>query len=142
MIEPTYQYDAFISYSSNDRAWVSAFCQRLEEAGLAIWRDEPAIGWGEAIRPAIRKGIRTSRHWIFAMSPDSVASGWVALELLIATYGDPANRSRRMLPLKIRDCQVPEDIEPFKYLDVCRPNDLERQWPLIIATLKPGANTS
>ena len=139
MTDSDFRYDAFISYSAVDRAWVMRFCDRLEAAGLAIWRDETAIGWGEAIRPAIRRGIRTSRHWIFAMSPDSVASGWVELEKLIATFGDPANRSRRMLPLLIRDCRVPDDIKPFKYLDARETNSLDDLMPTILATLKPGA---
>lgn len=139
MNDSDYRYDAFISYSTNDKAWVSAFCKRLEAAGLSIWRDETAIAWGEAIRPAILKGLRTSRRWIIALSPDSLESGWVELEQLIATLPDPANREQRMLPLVIRDCQVPDDIKPFKYLDVRRPEDLARHLPEIIAALKQEA---
>lgn len=141
----SYPYDAFISHSSADKAWVRGFVKQLREAGIRVWFDEDDLKWGEAIRKGVQRGIEESRHLVLVMSPASVGggedpqgSGWVTLEHYISGNFDPANQSRRLLPLLLSDCTIPSDIKPFRYLDVRTSEGIERHWPTIVGELGGG----
>ena len=54
---------------------------------------------------------------IFVMSPDSVTADWPTLEIDAATFQDPVNKHRRLIPLLLSDCQIPLLIQPYLYID-------------------------
>ena len=53
-------------------------------------------------------------------------------------YGhDPANRDRRLLPLRLDDCQIPAKLRRLKYIDWRAESN--SAWQELLATLQPGA---
>jgi tetratricopeptide (TPR) repeat protein len=73
--------DAFISYTSNDRAHAESACSALEAAGLSCWiapRDiHPGTMWADAIMDA----IATSQVMVLVFSAAANGSGQVLREL-------------------------------------------------------------
>lgn len=145
-IDGDHPWDAFISYSSQDRPWVDDFVRRLKERGVRVWYDIERIDWGAPVRLSIVEGVVSSRHVILVMTPSSVGtrdrggSAWVGLEHLVAGHLDPANTARRLLPLKLIDCEVPLDLKPLHAIDLTEDGALDRELDRIVDALRaaPG----
>ncbi len=54
---------------------------------------------------------------LLCVSPHALASGWVALERSTAIHRDPANEGRRFIPLLLSDCDLPDTLRRYKYVD-------------------------
>ena len=100
-------YDAFISYSYADAAWVTGFAGQLADEGLHVARDEVFLRLGDDVVHGIEQAIRDSAHGILVFSRASVSSGWVRQE-----YSAMMRRSvedgRRFIPVVIGDVELPE----------------------------------
>ena len=55
--ENQFQFDAFISYSSKDKAVVRELAARLEKDGVRVWLDEEQIKPGDSIPANSEKGL-------------------------------------------------------------------------------------
>lgn len=75
------KYDAFISSSSQDRAWVRDLANALKAQGITVWYDETQIKPGELLLERLREGLDESRNFIFVLNKDAAKSHWVAFEL-------------------------------------------------------------
>jgi hypothetical protein len=51
------------------------------------------------------------------MSENAFGSGWVELERATPMFRIPENTSRRFIPLMLSDCDVPDIIRRYKYVD-------------------------
>ncbi len=114
---PNYDHDVFLSHHSSDKPVVRALAGRLRDAGFKVWFDEWSIAPGEDINLAIEKGLEQSRCVVLAMSQAAFESDWVSAERSTAAFRDPTNKERRFLPLLLEDCEIPETVQRFKYLD-------------------------
>ena len=54
---------------------------------------------------------------VLCLSPNALASGWVALERSTAIHRDPSNEGRRFIPLLLADCDLPDTLRRYKYVD-------------------------
>lgn len=125
---PTYQYDAFISYSRQDKAWVHGdLLPRLEQAGLTICIDTRDFDIGVPSLVNMENAVQRSRKTLLVLTPDWVASQWTDFEALLIQTKDPVGRGRRMLPLMVRDCELPDRLSIFTYLDLRNPADFDFQ---------------
>lgn len=71
----------FISHSSHDK-WVARQMSRLlERAGHKTFLDEKDIKTGDVIGSALLKNLRDSDHLLLLISPASLTSQWVFMEL-------------------------------------------------------------
>ena len=52
---------------------------------------------------------------LLCISPNALASGWVALERSTAVHRDPSKRPPLTAPLA--DCDLPDTLRRYKYLD-------------------------
>jgi WD40 repeat protein len=81
---PGVSLDVFISYSRQD----SDFARRLNEAlqiqGKRTWFDQESIASGVDFQQEIHRGIETSDHFLFVISPRSIASPYCADEVEFA----------------------------------------------------------
>ncbi|HXU33357.1 MAG TPA: toll/interleukin-1 receptor domain-containing protein [Thermoanaerobaculia bacterium] len=71
----------FLSYSHEDREWVKAFAEALEERGLPLWYDEKEIKAGDNIADAVESALRESEAVIFVLNDQSVLSPNLYFEL-------------------------------------------------------------
>jgi len=112
-----FEYDVFLSYSSKDKEKVHALAERLKKDGLRVWLDAWAIRPGDSIPLKIQQGLEQSRVLLMCMSPAYFASDWGRMEHLTILFRDPTNAQRRFIPLLIAECQPPDIIAQFAYID-------------------------
>jgi hypothetical protein len=96
---------------------VRRLAQRLKEAGLRVWFDEWNVRTGDIIALKLDEGLQQFRVLLLCISPSALASGWVALERSTAIDRDPANEGRRFIPLLLADCELPDTLRRYKYVD-------------------------
>lgn len=113
----SFEYDVFISHSSKDNPIVIDLAQRLKNDGLRVWLDQWEIKPGDLIGQRIEEGLRKSRTLVLVMSKSAFASDWVTLERQTLLFRDPTNRQRRFIPMLIEDCEIPDLIAQFAYID-------------------------
>ena len=88
-------YDAFISYSHQDREFALRLRNALTSRGKTVWLDEAAIHGGADWHAALLRAIERSYVFVFLVSPASVASEQCAAEV------DHAVRlGKRILPVR------------------------------------------
>ncbi|MCL4860872.1 MAG: TIR domain-containing protein [Caldilineaceae bacterium] len=134
-----YPYDVFISYSSQDQAWVRGeLLTRLEEAGLKVCIDFRDFEVGEPSISAMERAILTSRKTLLVLTPAYLESGWTEFEYLLLQPLDPANRQRRLIPLVRKPCAIPPRIAYLTSVDFTAPDD--RSWRRLIGALRDQAS--
>jgi WD40 repeat protein len=116
-------YDVFLSHNANDKPRVRRLAMRLRDAGLRVWFDEWSIAAGEIIALKVDEGLEQSRVLLLCLSPNALASNWVALERSTAIHRDPSNLGRRFIPLLLADCDLPDTLRRYKYLDYREESD-------------------
>jgi hypothetical protein len=113
----TFQFDVFLSYSKDDEARVRRLAEKLRESGLRVWFDQWLVKNGDDIFLAIERGLEASRTLILCISPAALGSKWVTLERNTVLFRDPTNTARRFIPVLLADCDVPDTIRHYKYVD-------------------------
>src|SRR5947209_19311991 len=71
----------FISHSSKDKWAAREIAKQIGAMGATVFIDEKDIKTGESIDVAIRSHLTDSDHFLLLLSPASVKSEWVLLEL-------------------------------------------------------------
>jgi len=113
-------YDVFLSHNSNDKPRVRVLAEELRAAGLRVWFDEWTIKPGDDIYLAIEGGLETARAQVLCLSPAALGSDWVTLERSTVLFRDPNNAGRRFIPLLLADCDFPDTLRRYKYVDYRR----------------------
>ena len=112
-----FPFDVFLSHNRADKPRVRRLAERLKGAGLRVWLDEWVIQPGDIISLKVDEGLEQSRVLLLCLSPAALASDWVALERSTAIHRDPANAGRRFIPLLLADCELPDTLRRYKYVD-------------------------
>jgi hypothetical protein len=103
--KPDQQRDFFVSYTQADRAWAEWIAWELEAAGyttvLQAW-DMPA---GTAFVHAMDQAVQTTRHVVLVLSPAYLRSEMTEAEWRPAFKADPSGTQRRLLPVRVEDCE-------------------------------------
>ena len=73
--------DVFISYSRSDSDFARKLNDRLQQQGKRTWFDQESIASGADFQQEIHRGIETSDHFLFVLSPSSVNSPYCADEV-------------------------------------------------------------
>ena len=113
----TFPYDVFLNHNAQDKPRVRRLAERLKEAGLQVWFDEWNVAAGDIIALKVDEGLEQSRLLLLGISPNALASGWVALERSTAIHRAPANEGRRFIPLLLADSDLSDTLRRYK-----RPN--------------------
>lgn len=119
----TFEYDVFLSYSSKDKETVHALAERLKKDGLRVWLDAWEIRPGDMIGLKIQRGLELSRTLVLCMSPAYFKSEWTTLEHHTLLFRDPTNAQRRFIPFLVENCNPPDIIAQFAYIDWRTPSD-------------------
>lgn len=138
MPEP-FDYDVFLSHSSVDQPRVRRLAEQLRDAGLRVWLDEWAVQVGDDIYLAIERGLERSRCLVLCLSRAALRSEWVALERSTALFRDPTNRDRRFLPVLLDDCELPDTLRRYRYLDLREGDPASLEQLVAAARAEPGA---
>lgn len=126
MVEPImnhdgdeYEYDAFVSYSKEDRPWVEEYLLTgLEGRGKIIFDPGKDIPVGEVKSKGIEQAVRESRHMIAVISPAWLKNEWKAFEHQLVEMHDLDMSRRKLLPLRLRHVDdLPERISRVADVD-------------------------
>ena len=71
----------FISYSHQDRDFVSRLVDDIRQFGHEVWIDEKDVVVGFRISATIKRAIRRTRFFLVVISESSATSNWVRWEL-------------------------------------------------------------
>jgi WD40 repeat protein/GTPase SAR1 family protein/DNA-directed RNA polymerase subunit RPC12/RpoP len=115
-----FTYDVFLSHNSRDKPRVRGLAEELRAAGLRVWFDEWVIKPGDDIYLAIERGLEAARAQVLCLSPAALGSEWVTLERSTVLFRDPTNAGRRFIPLLLADCELPDALRRYKYVDYRR----------------------
>ena len=132
-------YDVFVSHNKKDKPQVLRLAQRLRDAGLRVWYDDWSIAAGEIIALKVDEGLEQSRVLLLCLSPNALASNWVALERSTAIHRDPSNLGRRFIPLLLADCDLPDTLRRYKYVDYREHSDAAFEEVLTACQPEPAA---
>ena len=115
-----FTYDVFLSHNTRDKPRVQALAEKLRDAGLRVWFDEWVIKPGDDIYLSIERGLEAARAQVLCLSPAALGSEWVALERSTVLFRDPTNAGRRFIPLLLTNCELPDALRRYKYVDYRR----------------------
>jgi hypothetical protein len=112
-----FRFDVFVSYSHQDKDRVRTLVDRLRGEGLRVWFDERDIEPGSSFPAEISKGLQESKKAVFCLSSTALESHWVQTELNTAIARDPQNKQRRFILLRLDNCQFPDLLNQFQWLN-------------------------
>jgi len=138
--EKTYPYDVFISYRrvAPDQEWVrDQLRPALVKAGLKVFLDvEDSVPGRNLILEMDRAG-QESRHVLCVISPEYFEEGrMVGFESLSARLRDPAGRYSSLIPLIVRETELPEWMRGLIHLTWTDPQDYAREWKRLLRALR------
>lgn len=112
-----FQYDVFLSHSSQDKAVVRPLAERLRSDGLRVWFDEWELKPGDSVPKKIDDGLEQARVLVLCMSAQAFASDWTRLESYTFRFRDPLNQARRFIPLRLDAAPIPGALAQFLYIN-------------------------
>ena len=107
----------FISYSHNDKQFVEALEECIEQDQVRVWRDEKVLVPSDKISDRVRKGISTSDFFCLVLSENSIESDWVRLEYEYATDHFKNHCVPKILPILLDRVKLPVPLKDFLYAD-------------------------
>ena len=97
----------FISYSHKDRAFVSVLSRALRRLSVDVWLDDHQLEIGDRLSQRIEQAISRVDFVIVVISPNSVSSQWVNYELSLVLLREGKDNKGRLLPLLLKEDNVP-----------------------------------
>jgi hypothetical protein len=111
-------WDFFISYTQADRAWAEWIAWLLEEDGHRVlvqaWDFVPGTNWIQGMQNGVVKAART----IAVLSADYLSSVYGGAEWQAVWAADPQGLERRLLPVRVSDCERPGLLAGIVGIDV------------------------
>jgi len=100
--------EVFISYASSDKADAERICEYLENAGVSCWIAPRNIPPGTDFPVAIVEAIHSAGALVLILTEHAAASPHVLSEV-----GHAFNGKKRIIPFRISQAALPEDLEYF-----------------------------
>ena len=115
---PPFDYDVFVSHSSEDQKWVLGWLiPKLEAAGLKPCYYQEHFDPARPVLKNIGLAVEQSRKTVLVLSPAWLQSEWSELESLIAQQRSPAFRNHQLIVLMFKKCEPPSELGILPYLD-------------------------
>jgi hypothetical protein len=130
------KYDVFLSYSRQDQVFVRRLVDRLQESGISVFFDEAEIATGGDLAAALHRVVQEAKYVLIVMSPAYFASQWSQQELALALQEEFSTKRTKVLPLMLRDCEVPVLLRDKLYADFRDPDTFERSFSFVLAAVK------
>jgi hypothetical protein len=109
-------YDAFISYSHIDAAWVRKLAERLSSLGFSIFLDELEVHPGDVLVHALEDGVSQSASGLLVFSATTMSRPWVREEYA-ALLSRAVSNKLRFIPILYGDVELPPFAANRVYLD-------------------------
>jgi hypothetical protein len=100
-MEPIQYYSCFISYSFADQEFAERLHADLQARGVRTWFAPHDIHAGKKLHEQIDEAIRVHDKLLLVLSPQSMASEWVATEIAKARKREVRDGKRVLFPLNL-----------------------------------------
>ncbi len=110
----------FISHSSNDSKFTRLLKSCLTENDILTWFDEDELNFGDSLLSKLEKALDESSHFVIVLSKASVSSDWVQLELKRAIKHKKSGLVDKIIPIKYRECELPEEMKELLHADLTK----------------------
>jgi hypothetical protein len=137
-VESERRLRVFLCHASNDKPTVRTLYRRLRADGFEPWLDEVNLLPGQDWQQEIPRAVRQSDFVLVCLSRNSITkAGYVQKEIKFAL--DVADEKPEgtifIIPLKLEECDVPERLNRWQWVNLFRPNGYER----MVRTLRARA---
>lgn len=110
--------DFFISYTVSDERWATWIAWHLEQAGHSVtiqaWDFRP----GSNFVVEMNRASLTSHRTVLVLSAAALSSDFVQSEWAAAFSGDPAGALKKLVPVRVEDCDVAGLLGNVVYVDL------------------------
>lgn len=107
----------FLSHTSIDKPFVEKLAKDLKRLGINVWFDKYEIKVGDSLVRKIEEGIKANEYLGIILTPEALRSEWVRNELDAAWAKQMQTRKIGILPILLRDCEIPLFLASKKYAD-------------------------
>ncbi len=107
----------FLSHNSDDKSFVRRLADDLTTAGAKVWFAEGEIEIGDSLLGKIEKGIGEADYLAVILSPNSINSKWVQIEVNAALSEEIIEKRIKVLPLYYKTCKMPAFLRDKVYAD-------------------------
>src|SRR5580658_9089281 len=111
-------WDFFVSYTQADRGWAEWIAWVLEEDSYRVlvqaWDFVPGGNWVQGMQA----GTRDAARMIAVLSPEYLTSVYGAAEWQAVWAADPTGAERRLLVVRVRECDRPGRLTGVVGVDV------------------------
>jgi len=129
-------WDVFLSHSSADAQFARRLANDLGGYGVSVWVDERELHGGAPLRLSIEQGIQGSAFFVLLLSPASVNSDWVRVEIDAAFTREMDEKRIMIVPVLHKECSIPLLLRDKIYVDFT--DDYEGGLRKLVATLLNG----
>jgi hypothetical protein len=129
--------DFFISYNRADRQYAEWIAWTLEAAGYSViiqaWDFRPG---GNFILD-MQRAATESQKTIAVLSETYLKSSYTQPEWAAAFAQDPTSSERKLIPVRVKECQPEGMLRPIDYIDLVGKNKAEAK-TLLLEGIKPN----
>lgn len=130
----------FLSHCHSDKPIVRRIAKDLQKYGAVVWIDEAEINVGDSLIQKIREGIDKMEYLAVFLSPESLQSEWVKREVDVAMNQEIEGRRIKVLPILIKNCEIPEFLRGKFFADFRDPAKYDQGLELILKRLGLSLN--
>src|SRR6266571_7382599 len=119
----------FLSYAREDSSEVEKLYYHLRRAGFQPWLDIKDILAGEKWERSIWRAVRAADFFLACLTNRSVNKrGFLQKELKQALniWQEKLQDDIYLIPCRLEECEVPEDLREFHWVDLFKPDGWER----------------
>jgi tetratricopeptide (TPR) repeat protein len=124
----------FLSYSSKDEVFARKLYDRLMGDGVSCFFAPESLAAGDMWMRRLQEEVQACEVLIAVLSPHFVESEWTYLEWASA-------HKKKIIPLRLRDCEVPPFLDARHTLDVSTKAKFEANYPRILSAIKGNVVT-
>jgi len=127
----------FLSYAREDKGEVEKLYQKLSDAGFKPWIDKRDILPGENWKFSIQQAIQRSDFFLVCLSANSVNKrGFLQKEIRDALdiWQQMLDSDIYLIPVRLADCEVPESLRKFQWVDLFEDNG----WTRLVKAIHVG----
>jgi hypothetical protein len=115
--------DFFVSYTAKDRQWAAWIAWQLEASGFSAIVQAWDFVAGSDFIAEMDRAAKEAHRTIAVLSPDYFKSGFGASEWHAAYAKDPLGRDRKLIPVRVRECEVEALLGVRVYIDLVGKKD-------------------
>lgn len=111
----------FLCYAKEDIEKVEQLYNKLDKEGCEPWLDTEKLLPGDEWETAIKQAIRSSDLFVACLSRKSITKdGYLNREIkeALRIWEEKAEGKRFLIPARFEDCEVPDNLRRFHWVDV------------------------